>query len=263
MKTFSSQDELSGDNISMESPRNSNVSQTSKVEEINDAIKSDSIKKIKISPVEDIAEGLNNSTKNKNSESDTVVDMNENVGHEKENSDPKNITTACSEDESFTAPIDETKNIEALEISQLKTPISEIAQHGESDPKLNKHSALETLLIQLQETTDTKTLNLTRNLKDLLKSARDPGASVRVLSKIVTNIRMNPGNNKYCRIKSSNLKFIRNTEGCLNDALEFLKHVGFTTVENGDQLTYTRNDPGLLWLASSLLEAATTDVSLS
>ena len=81
-------------------------------------------------------------------------------------------------------------------------------------------------------------------------------SGIAILGKIVKNIRSHPGEQKYRSIKLENPTFRGATQGCHTEAVAFLQHVGFILSEDSAQLVYTRNDPGLLWLADSLLGAA-------
>ncbi|RQM20361.1 hypothetical protein B5M09_003932 [Aphanomyces astaci] len=82
----------------------------------------------------------------------------------------------------------------------------------------------------------------------LLSHSQPPQATISTLMTLLSNILTNPTDPKYKSIRKDNPRFIR-TVGSIVASHAFLQSVEAT------HWTLLRNDPGLLWLGKSALEA--------
>jgi len=81
------------------------------------------------------------------------------------------------------------------------------------------------------------------------------------LCKLVRNLLSNPSLPKYRHIRLDNLAFHRRV-GVHAGGVDVLKAAGFTEIA-GQELAWNRNDPGLLWLAQSVLQSSLAQIESS
>lgn len=100
---------------------------------------------------------------------------------------------------------------------------------------------------------DSRQQQLFRSIQALKKNTTllEFQKAINMMNTIITNIMQYEMEEKYRRLRRSN-KSIYWLEQ-LTGSLAFLKSAGFE--QENDHLTYHRNDPGLLWLAKSILES--------
>lgn len=79
-----------------------------------------------------------------------------------------------------------------------------------------------------------------------------PSASLSLLSRVIGNIRANPLEDKFRRINVGKPKF-QALVGRFKGGFDLVSELGFKPTD-ADHYEYTRNDPGLLWLAEAVLE---------
>jgi len=81
--------------------------------------------------------------------------------------------------------------------------------------------------------------------------ASGSGEALDTMAAILHNIALNPGVEKFKRLKLANGRF-RKAVSSRAGALDFLEGVGFERID--EHLELKRSDPGLLWLGQSLLQ---------
>ncbi|KAG0555120.1 hypothetical protein KC19_12G146000 [Ceratodon purpureus] len=133
----------------------------------------------------------------------------------------------------------------------------------EPDPDENGHALdLGTVNDEIARIQDTATAAMTRlqNAVNTLKQQASPAettAAIRTLFTILRNVIDHPNEDKYRRLRKGNPN-IHNKVAKYEGAVEVLQAVGFADGEPGgganDCLILKRSDPGLLWLACSVLQ---------
>jgi hypothetical protein len=130
----------------------------------------------------------------------------------------------------------------------------------EPDPDENGHALdLGTVNDEIARIQDTTSAAMTRlqNAINTLKKQASPAettAAIRTLFTILRNVIDHPSEDKYRRLRKGNPN-IQNKVAKYEGAVEILQAVGFADGEGGnDCFVLKRSDPGLLWLACSVLQ---------